>query len=390
MVGYLPQWALYSTPPWVAQNLVASGGAGLLDQVNYAQATVRGGRCVVADPEADLNHVYPATMSIDGKADLPTAPLRGGLHQLQLLRARYPRMHALISLEGKASEFAMAAQPESRVAFVTSCVDMFLRGHLAPGVEAPQLFDGIDLDWEFPATPADGEDYTALVTEFRRQMDALAPERPSKHYLLTLAAGPGLGRYPGVSWPLIEPLVDEVGLMNYDYNGPWQQQTGMLAPLYTIAGDPHPQNTVDATVLEYEGAGFPASKLLVGVPFYAYHWTAVGAGATHGLFQPAQAVHADTLYSQVATEAGPAVLYRDEHSQAPWLYDGQTFWTFDDPTSARAKAGYAATHGLKGVMIWELSGDTADAQLLRAIAAGLAVAGPSASTRSRPATAASH
>ena len=375
VVGYLPQWAVYNTPAWIARDLVVSGAAPLLDQVNYAQANIRNAKCVVADPEADLNRVYSAAMSIDGQADAPTAPLRGGLHQLQLLRARYPRIRTVISLEGKASSFAESFQPATRVAFVTSCVDMFLRGHLAPGVDAPGLFDGIDLDWEFPQTAEEGANYMAVLAEFRRQMDALNLPR---HPLLTIAAGPGTGRYPGMDWAQISKIVDEVGLMNYDYNGPWQQQTGMLAPLYTIDGDPRPQSTVDATVREYEEAGVAPDKLLLGIPFYGYHWQ--GASPTnHGLFQAAQSVREDTPYNAIATMVPHSTLYRDEHSQTPWLFDGQTFWTFDDPISARAKAGYASEQGLKGVMIWELSGDTADAQLLRAIRTGLA-APPAAST----------
>ncbi|HEY0785741.1 MAG TPA: glycosyl hydrolase family 18 protein [Acidobacteriaceae bacterium] len=381
VVGYLPQWGLYSTPPWLARELVQGGGAELLDQVNYAQGGVRGGRCVIADPEADLNHVYTAELSVNGKADLPTAPLRGGLHQLQLVEQRYPRLRAVISLEGQASEFAVAAQPANRAAFVASCVDMFVRGHLAPGVEAPRLFEGVDVDWEFPHGEEEGANYMALLAEFRRQLDAVPGARRP---VLTVAAGPGTRRYPGVDWAQVAGLVDQVGLMNYDYNGPWQQQTGMNAPLYPMEGDPRPQNTVDGTVAEYEAAGVPGAKLLLGVPFYGYHWEGV-APVNHGLFQPGQSVREDRPYRAIATLVPQSTIYRDERSQTPWLYDGHTFWTFDDPVSAAAKARYAAGHGLAGVMVWELSGDTADAQMLRAIRTGLkAGAAPPPSAPSAP------
>ncbi len=375
MVGYLPQWALYSTPPWLARDLVASGAAALLDQVNYAQANIRNGQCVIADPEADLNRAYTATMSVDGKADLPAAAFRGGLHQLALLKQRYPHLRTVISIEGKASAFAQAAQPDARVAFVTSCMDMFVRGHLAPGVDAPGLFEGIDLDWEFPQTATDGANYMALLAEFRRQMDleqSSGGNGETRKLLLSVAAGPGLGRYPGVDWAEAGRLVDEVGLMNYDYSGPWQQQTGMIAPLYPIDGGPPAQGTVRGTVEEYQAAGVPAGKLLLGVPFYGYSWQGVTA-VNHGLFQPGQSVREDSPYHAIASLVPQSTVYRDPQSQTPWLFDGHTFWTFDDPVSARTKAAYAASQGLGGVMVWELSGDTDDAQLLHAITAGLAV-----------------
>lgn len=41
------------------------------------------------------------------------------------------------------------------------------------------------------------------------------------------------------------------------------------------------------------------------------------------------------------------------------------FWTYEDPISIRFKASNASHQHLGGVMIWELSGDTADAELLK-------------------------
>jgi chitinase len=371
LVGYLPQWGLYSTPPWIARDLVTSGAAPLLDQLDYAQANIRDAKCVIADPEADLNHPYTAEMSIDGKADLPTAPLRGGLHQLVLLKARYPRIRTVISIEGKPASFAEAAQPEARAAFVTSCIDMFIHGHIAPGAEAPGLFEGFDLDWEFPQTPADGANYVALLAEFRRQLDAISLQQAGRKLILSAAAGPGTHRYPGVDWAQVVPLVDQVGLMNYDYSGPWQQVTGMIAPLYPLEGAPLNQGTVDGTVAEYEAVGIPAAKLLLGIPFYGYSWQGV-TGTNHGLFQPGKSIRGDQPYHAIASLVPQSTVYRDHKSQTPWLFDGNIFWTYDDPLSAKTKAAYAATHNLAGVMVWELSGDTANAQLLHAIAAGLA------------------
>jgi chitinase len=45
---------------------------------------------------------------------------------------------------------------------------------------------------------------------------------------------------------------------------------------------------------------------------------------------------------------------------AAWLFDGTTFWTFDDPPVMAAKADYVKRNRLGGIMFWELSGDTPD------------------------------
>ncbi len=151
LVGYFPQWGVYNQ--YFVKNLVTSGAAGLLNQIDYSQGMIKDNRCAIGDPNADLNLVYTAENSIDGRADPPSAPLRGNFRQLQLLRQHYPKLRVLLSIEGNPAYFASAAQPENRAAFVSSCIDMFIRGHFAQGVEGGPLFDGFDLDWEFPSLP---------------------------------------------------------------------------------------------------------------------------------------------------------------------------------------------------------------------------------------------
>jgi chitinase len=63
--------------------------------------------------------------------------------------------------------------------------------------------------------------------------------------------------------------------------------------------------------------------------------------------------------------------YRDGNAKAAWLFDGTTFWTFDDPAIMLEKAHYARRENLGGIMFWELSGDTPDGELIGAIAEGL-------------------
>ncbi len=412
VVGYFGQWSLYDD--FWPQKLVASGAAAELNQINYAQGFVKEGRCSIADPLADLTQAFAPENSVDGKGDLPDAPLRGNLNQLRKLKRRYPRLRAMISLEGRASDFAADAQPGAREAFVRSCVDLFLRGRLAPGVQAPGLFDGIDLDWEYPG-PDDSANFVALLEEFRRQM---ATVRPGLR--LSIAVGISPREYRPEDLPRIGELADEVGVMNYDYSGPWSQTTGLLAPLH--APDGFRGGTVEASLNAWAAAGVPRAKLLMGLPFYGYGWHGV-APAADGLFQQGKAIRGDRPYSffeallrpptpQVTTPGGapgkalpeaarvaaapaltesspapavpaggatlppvvraaPLLLFREPRSMAPWLYDGDSFWTFEDPTSIRTKASYAREQGLGGVMVWELSEDSSDGRLLHAAAAGL-------------------
>ena len=346
------------------KNLVASGAAGLLDQLDYSQGVIGNNRCAIGDPNADLNFVHTAANSLDGKADDPAASLRGNFHQLQELRRRYPQLKVLLSIEGKPDGFAAAARPENRAAFVSSCIDMFIEGHVAPGVEAGRLFDGFDVDWEYPG-PADKDNYIGLLTEFRRQLDALHAS-----LRLDIAVAAATDHYQGLDMKAISAQVDQISAMNYDYNGPWSHTTGILAPLYDLPGDPLHENTVDNTIRGYEQAGVPPAKLLLGIPFYAYGWSGV-ADVNHGLFQSGQPIRGDHFYSFIQSIAPQSKLYRDPGSKSPWLYDGKNFWTFDDPVSIRAKVEYAHKHKLGGMMVWELSNDSSDAALLKTIAGEL-------------------
>jgi len=355
VVGYFPQWGLYYPQPYLVKTLIANGSAARLDQINYAQGFVSGGHCSLADPNADLNASFTAADSVDGVGDDSDSAFRGYFHQLVELKSRYPRLKILISLEGKAADFALDAKPENRRAFVASCVDMFIRGHFAPGVVRPGLFDGFDVDWESPQAE-DAENFRALLEEFRRQMNSVRPGMR-----LSIAVGESPNQLPGTDFAAVARIVDQVGVMNYDYAGPWSQTTGFVAPLFSGRHS----GSIESSIASYKARGVPESKLLMGLPFYGYSWTAV-AGANNGLFQPGRAVHADRPYNYIRTLSTGFATFRDPRSQAPWLFDGETFWTYEDPVSVRYKVSYARSEHLGGVMIWELSNDTADAELLTA------------------------
>jgi chitinase len=358
LVGYFGQWGLYYDQPYQVKQLVDNGSAALLDQINYAQGFVSDGKCSVADPRADLNTTYAATDSVSGEADDPASLFRGYFHQLKELKQSYPHLKILISLEGNPKGFVEDAKPENRKAFVASCIDTFVRGNFAPGIHEPGIFDGFDIDWEYPRAE-DAANFQALLEEFRRQMRAVRPG-----LRLSIAVGHSPRMMTGVDMGAISALVDQVGVMNYDYTGPWSKTTGFLAPLFTDPADPRHSNSIETNIADYKAAGVPAEKLLMGVPFYGYSWTAVER-TNNGLFQTGRGVRGDEPYRYIRTLMANSPIYRDPRSRAPWLFDGQTFWTYEDPVSVHYKVSYAANKHLGGIMIWELSEDTSDAVLLK-------------------------
>ena len=363
VVGYFPQWGVYEHR-FLPRDLIRSGAIRLLTQLDYAQTIIQNNACAIADAQADTNFNFAAADSIDSVADVPSTALRGNLHQMQLLHARYPQVRLLISIEGKQSLFEEAAKPENRVAFVRSCLTKYVEGHLAPGMELGRVFSGVDVDWEYPNADH-AQDFYALLAEFRRQMDALRPG-----LTLSIASSANAKSIGPIDWRRVAASVDQIGVMTYDFEGPWSHTTGFVAPLR--AADPNAA-TVSTVIAAYLAAGVPPRKLLLGVPFYAYQWHNVGETGTHGLLAKGDPLRGNRNQSTAAAllAATPnAKLYRDPVSLSPWIYDGDNFLTFDDAVSLRAKAQYADRQKLGGIMIWELSGDTVDVQLLRAVQGG--------------------
>ena len=61
----------------------------------------------------------------------------------------------------------------------------------------------------------------------------------------------------------------------------------------------------------------------------------------------------------------------DPVARAHWIYNGTTFWSFDNPAIITEKMNYTKVQGLGGAFFWELSGDDAQGTLAKTMSAGL-------------------
>jgi chitinase len=377
VVGYFVAWGVYGRNYHV-KNIVDSRAAETLTHINYAFANITNGACAIGDSYAEYDRFYDAAASVDGQPDTWDAgALRGSFHQLQKLKAMYPRLRVLISLGGWtwSAGFSAAAAPAQREAFVSSCIELFITDPRWAG-----LFDGIDVDWEYPArcgntcsdNPEDTENFTALLAEFRRQLDAVRPGLE-----LTIAAPAAADKVGAIEVDRIHPHLDAINLMSYDLHGPWEPRTNFHAALHPVAADPDRALgfTTDESVQLWLDRGTPAAKLVVGLPFYGRGWSGVAASAD-GLYQTATAAASATYEAgiedyEVLAELGAEFMpFRHDEAQAFWVYNASAgvFWTYDDPMSIATKTRYAHERGLGGVMFWELSGDDAAGSLVQAIA----------------------
>ncbi|MFJ8072900.1 glycoside hydrolase family 18 protein [Streptomyces sp. NPDC096176] len=403
-VGYFTQWGVYGRD-FQVKDMDSSGQAAKLTHINYAFGNVNAeGRCFTgslpgeADAWADYARPLDAADSVDGVADTAEQPLAGNFNQLGELKAKHPGLKVLISLGGWSwsTHFSDAARtPESRKALVSSCIDLYIKGNLpvdgARGGEgaAAGLFDGIDIDWEWPGSegdtdtvyrPEDKKNFTALVREFRTQLDAYAQsqekERGGKrrHYELSAFVPTSPAKIDaGFDVPRLMRDFDFVNLQGYDFHVSGEKTTAQQSALHA-RGD----FSVDQTVRDWIRRGAPARKLVVGMPFYGQGWTGVTGGG-NGLGQPAAgpapatwaAGYEDYKALKKLADSGTYTLHRDRRNGHAWLFDGTTLWTYDDPQVLRAKTSYVRERGLGGAMFWSLDGDTADGELMTAVDRGL-------------------
>jgi chitinase len=396
-IGYFAQWGIYARN-FKVRNIDASGMAAKLTHINYAFGNVNeAGRCFeanqagVGDAWADYQTRFAAADSVDGVADVFNQPLAGNFNQLKKLKAKYPSLKVLMSLGGWtwSKNFSTAALPANRAAFVSSCIDMFIKGNLpliggevqgGTGAGAG-IFDGFDLDWEWPASegnagnvirPEDKANFAALIQEFRNQLNAYGSS-VGKQYLLSafLPADPAKVD-AGIAGSIFTNL-DYATVQGYDFYGAWEPSTNHQSQLFSPAANPAPNKySVDSAVNKLISIGAPANKLVVGVPAYGRGWTGV-PNANNGLYQTGSAAPGTYEagiedYDVLKNRAG--TVFRDNANGAIWKYDGSTWWSYDDPQLITQKGTYVKGRGLGGLMMWSLDGD--DGTLVTAMQSSLA------------------
>jgi len=403
--AYFEEWNIHYSGPNIA-DIEKNGVANELTHLLYAfgnVTTAASPACAIADPvDAYQNTAIP---SVSGKPY--TAPIFGNYGAILQLKQLHPRLKVLISLGGQlgdASGWVRAASTATgRASLVSSCVDLFVKGNIAPGVQAPGLFDGFNVDWEFPSA-ADRDNFTALLKEFRTQLDNLS-KTTGKTYVLSFDSPAGAKNYVNIDLKAAAARVDFLTIDGYDYAGAGDKQTNEQSPLYESADNPlrDQGSSIDETVKAYLKAGVPAGKYTIGLPLYAVGWTGVPS-ANHGLYQKSTALSPVLLAdgSGLCPNANPAapapgcdsllapgfLTYAtvenliNKHGYIAWydpvrigatLYNPATgtFYSFDDPASVAVKTAYIKKNKLGGAYVWALNHDDAQGTLTKAIAAGL-------------------
>ena len=136
----------------------------------------------------------------------------------------------------------------------------------------------------------------------------------------------------------------------------------------------NPDFSIQNTINTWLKKGAPRDQLVLGIPYYGQGWTGVTGGLFGTATGPAPGIFAAGSEDYKTLKNLPSQgfkVVRDWRAGHTYLYDGTTFWTYDDPAQILQKAAYIRIEGLGGAMMWSLDGDDDNASLTRAISAGL-------------------
>ncbi|MBK3574686.1 cellulose binding domain-containing protein [Streptomyces sp. MBT65] len=365
-LGYLTEWGTY-TRNYQVKNLVTSGSAAKITHINYAFGNVTNGQCAIGDAYADYQKTFTADQSVSGVADTWDQPLAGNFNQLRQLKAKYPNIKILWSFGGWTWSGGFAQAAANPTAFAQSCYNL---------VEDPRwadVFDGIDIDWEYPNACGLSCD-TSGAAAYKNLMSALRTKFGSS-YLVTAATtadGTSGGKIDAADYAGAAQYVNWYNVMTYDFFGAFDADgpTAPHSPLTTYTGIPTPGFTTADAIAKFKSKGVAASKLLIGIGFYGRGWTGVTQAAPGGTATgPAAGTYEQGIEDyKVLKTTCPAT---GTIAGTAYAYCGNNWWSYDTPATIGTKMAWAKTQGLGGAFFWDFSGDTSNGELVTAINNGL-------------------
>ncbi|WP_326781322.1 glycoside hydrolase family 18 chitinase [Streptomyces longwoodensis] len=365
-LGYFTEWGIYGRN-YNVKNLVTSGSAAKITHINYAFGNVTNGQCAIGDSYADYDKAFTADQSVDGVADTWDQPLRGNFNQLRKLKAKYPNIKILWSFGGWTWSGGFGQAAANPAAFAQSCYNL---------VEDPRwadVFDGIDIDWEYPNACGLSCD-TSGTAAYKNLMAALRAKFGANNLVTaaTTADGSAGGKIESADYAGAAQYVDWYNVMTYDFFGAWDAKgpTAPHSPLTSYTGIPKAGFTTADAMAKFKAIGVPANKLLIGIGFYGRGWTGVTQDAPGGTATgPAAGTYEQGIEDyKVLKTSCPAT---GTVAGTAYAHCGTNWWSYDTPATIATKMAWAKNQGLGGAFFWEFSGDTANGELVSAISSNL-------------------
>lgn len=339
-----------------------------IDKLFYNFLLTHAGTCQFVNNDIEL--VYPGP--VDGVCGSPlqdaSAPLKGNMYQFLKLKERFPHLKIIASIVGSYEMHEAMLTPAGRQNFVQGCIDM-LQSY-------PSVFDGIDIDLEYPCLPHDP--YCGGITPSADDKGAFAQfaqlfrQSMQPGQILTISMNLDFIKIDAFDFDILDSIIDEYHLMTYNIaDGSWTSYSGHHTQPYGNPTDPilwrrdlHAYNS--AKYLKSKNVD--PSKILIAACFYGRGFR-IQQRPYVGPFVPSYGVtglgtYQDTpnifYYWDIKANYWTDATYRfDEEAKAPFIYDESRniYISFDDPKSVQAKVDIVHELGIGGIFAWELGMD---------------------------------
>lgn len=348
---------------------------------NWSQYRPPGGKFMPEDIDVTLcTHIVYAFAKLDDGVLAPTewndetTPWSKGMYErVTDLKKTKTTLKVLLAVGGwnmgSADFTKMVSTAQARSRFIEHAIGFLRKRH----------FDGLDLDWEYPACrgspPQDKELFIALLKELREAFETEGAKTGRPVLLLTAAVAAGQATIDAAyDVPLLVKYVDFLSLMAYDLHGGWERFTGLNSPLYGRENETGIQATLnqDWAVHYWFKKGVDSSKLLLGLATYGRTFT-LADRSKHGIGDTATSAGQAGKYTNTAgflsyyeicdhLKTGWSKEWSEEQ-KGSFAYNSDQWVGYDDQRSLSVKVDYVKNVGLAGVMIWSFDLDDFTGQL---------------------------
>ncbi|KAG5308785.1 CHIT1 protein, partial [Acromyrmex insinuator] len=298
---------------------------------------------------------------------------KGGYAKFTGLKTYNKNLKTMLAIggwnEGSSRFSPMVADSARRREFVKNTVKFLRQNH----------FDGLDLDWEYPAfrdggKPRDKDNYADLVQELREEFERESSKTGRSRLLLSMAMPAGVEYIDkGYDVPRLNEYLDFINLLSYDYHSAYEPAVNHHSPLYPLEEDNEynydAELTIDYTITHLLEKGASADKVVLGIPTYGRSYTLFNQDATE-LGSPADGpgtegdatrekgylAYYEICESIIDTDEWE-VVQPNPKAMGPYAFKDNQWVGYDDEDIVKLKAHYVNEKKLGGIMFWSIDND---------------------------------